>query len=51
MRIDVAGAAKRDAEFVLGLAGCDLGMGFRIDIGIDPERYARGPVLGVGELR
>ena len=43
--IDVAGAADRNAEFVLGLAGRDLGVGLRIDVGIDADRNigARGP--------
>src|ERR1700724_818389 len=35
--IDVAGAADRNAEFVLRLAGGDLGAGFRIDVGTDAD--------------
>src|ERR1700735_5280769 len=34
-RIDLTGTADRNAELVLGLAGRDLGMGTRIDVGID----------------
>ncbi len=43
--IYLSGATNRDAEFVLRLAGGNLGMGFGIDIGIDPERRAGRPVL------
>ena len=35
--------AEVDAEFVLLSAGRDLGVGPRIDIGIDAERDRRGP--------
>ncbi len=34
--------AQIDAELVLLLAGGDLGVGQRIDIGVDPERHRRG---------
>ena len=36
--IDIAGAADRDAELVLCLAGRDLGVGPRIDVRIDAQR-------------
>ena len=39
--IDLAGAADRNAEFVLGLAGGDLGVGLGIDVGIDADRNGR----------
>ena len=39
--IDLAGAADRNAEFVLGLAGGDLGVGLGIDVGIDADRNVR----------
>src|SRR6516162_9996462 len=40
-----AATADRDGEFILGFAGCDLGVGFRIDVGIDPNRDVGGPPL------
>src|SRR5256886_13252344 len=55
--INFAGATNRNAEFVLRLAGADLGMGFGIDIGVDPERRTGRAVLTCcnfgkkGELR
>ncbi len=47
--IDFARAADRNAEFVLGLAGRDLGVGLRIDIGIDADRNVGGAALGRGD--
>ena len=44
-RIDLAGAADRDAELVLRLAGRDLGVGLGIDVGIDAHRDVRGLAL------
>ncbi len=49
MRVDLAGAADRNAEFVLGLAGRDLGVGFRVDVGIDADRYVGGAALAGGD--
>ena len=39
--IDFAGARNRHAEFVLGLAGRNLGVGFRVDVGIDANGDGR----------
>ena len=39
--IDLARAADRDAELVLRLAGRDLGVGLRVDVGIDAQRDVR----------
>jgi hypothetical protein len=36
--VDLARAADRNAELVLGLAGRNLGVGFWVDVGIDPDR-------------
>jgi hypothetical protein len=47
--IDLAGAADRNAELVLGLSGRDLGMGFRIDVGIDAHRNRHRAALGGGD--
>ena len=43
--IDLARAADRNAEFVLGLSGRDLGVRLRIDIGIDADRDIGGAAL------
>ena len=43
--VDLARAADRNAELVLGTAGCDLGVGARVDVGIDPHRNAGGTAL------
>ncbi len=37
VRVNVAGARDRHAELVLRFAGRDLGVGQRVDIGIDPD--------------
>ena len=50
-RIDVAGAADRNAEFVFGLAGRDLGMRLRIDVGIDADRNIGATAFGAGDRR
>ena len=47
--IDGPRAADRNAEFVLRLAGRDLGMGLRIDVGIDADRNIHGAALGGGD--
>src|SRR5262249_13668223 len=39
VRIDLACAAQRNAELVLGLAGRDLVVGLGVDVGIDPHRH------------
>ena len=39
--IDLARAADRDAELVLGLAGGDLVVGLGVDVGIDAQRDMR----------
>ena len=46
--VNLAGAADRHAEFVLGLAGRDLGMGPRINVGIDADRDVGGAPLAGG---
>ena len=43
--IDLARAADRNAEFVLGLSGRDLGVRLRIDVGIDADRDIGGAAL------
>ena len=43
----LAGAKQRYTELVLGLAGGDLGVGFRIDIGVYPEA-GRSPLAARG---
>ena len=48
-RIDLARAADRNAEFVLRFAGRDLGVGLRIDIGIDANGNCRDAALGGGD--
>ena len=47
--IDVAGAADRNAEFVLRLAGGDLGVGLRVDVGIDADRNVGRAALAGGD--
>ena len=49
--VDLAGAADRNAELVLGLAGRDLGVGLRVDVGIDAHRDAGGATLARGDRR
>ncbi len=49
MGIDVARAADRNAEFVFRLAGRDLGVGLRIDVGIDADRNVGGAAFGRGD--
>src|ERR1700739_808297 len=39
-----------DAEFVFLPARSDLGVGMRIDIGVDPDPDPRGPAYGPGDL-
>ena len=51
VRIDLARAADRNAELVLGLAGRDLGVGLGIDVGIDAHRDVRGAALRRGDRR
>ena len=51
MRIDVAGAADRNAELVLGLAGGNLVMGLGVDVGIDAYRDVRDAAFAGGDLR
>jgi hypothetical protein len=51
MRIDLARAADRNAEFVLGLAGRDLVVRLGVDIGIDAHRDVRPPALRRCDLR
>ena len=41
--IDLAGPADRNAEFVLALAGRDLGMCLGIDVRIDADRNVGAP--------
>ena len=48
-RIDLARAADRNAELVLGLAGRDLGVGLRIDVGIDAHRDVGDAALARGD--
>src|SRR5665213_2456765 len=45
MRIDVARAADRNAELVLGLAGGNLVMGLGVDVRIDADRNMRAAAL------
>ena len=40
--IERGNLGRRDAEFVLGEAGCDLGMRARVDVRVDAERHRRG---------
>ena len=40
-RVDVPGAADRDAELVFGLAGGDLGVGFCVDVRVHADRDRR----------
>ena len=47
--IDLARAADRNAELVLGLAGRDLGVGLGIDVGIDADRNVGGAALAGGD--
>ena len=47
--VDVARAADRNAELVLGLAGRDLGVGLRIDVGIDADRDVGDAALAGGD--
>jgi hypothetical protein len=42
LRVDLAGAAARDAELVFRLAGRDLGVGLGIHIRIDAHRHPGG---------
>ena len=49
-RINVAGAADRNAELVLGLAGRDLGVSFGVDIGIDADRNVGAAAFAGGDL-
>ena len=48
-RIDLARSANRYAEFVLGLASRDLGVGLRIDVGIDADRDVGAAILVGGD--
>ena len=50
-RINVARAADRNAEFVLGLAGGDLGVGLGIDVRIDADRDVGGAALAARRSR
>ena len=50
MRIDGARAADRNAEFVFGFSGRDLGMRARIDIGIDAHRNVDAAPLRCGDV-
>ena len=47
--IHLARAADRDAELVLGLAGRDLGVGLRVDVGIDAHRDVGDAPLAAGD--
>jgi len=48
--IGLAGVFDIDAEFVLLFAGGDLGVGQRVDVGVDPQRDAGGLTPGNGDL-
>ena len=43
--INVARTADRNAEFVFGFSGGDLGVGLRVDVGIDADRDIGGAAL------
>ena len=47
--VNVTRAADGNAEFVLGLSGCDLGVGLGIDVGIDADRNIGGATLTGGD--
>ena len=49
-RIHFAGAADRNAEFVLGLASRDLGVSLGINVGIDADRDVGGTALAGCDL-
>ena len=49
MGIDLAGAADRNAELVLGLAGRDLGVGLGIDVRVDAHRNVGDAALAGGD--
>ena len=49
-RVDLARAADRNPELILGSAGRDFGMGARVDIGIDPHRDGDGPPFRRGDF-
>ncbi len=49
--IDLRGAGEGNAEFIVGLAGGDLGMGLGIDIGIDADGNGGALAGALGHLR
>ncbi len=51
LAIDGARARDGDAELVLRLAGGDLGVRQRVDVGVDAQRHARGAAPGGGDRR